>query len=1109
VPGSWAGGWSAAHGAGTYRLRIVCRSDAPLALALPFQQTAAAVFVNGRQVGHQGQPGLDAATHQPAIHAGVALLDAAACPLEVRAQVSNFELYRGGIMRSMQLGTRESLLKRRELALLRTELALGAVLMVGVFALMFHLGRRRGRLALDFALLCFSFALILGLSGERALQPFMAGVPFGVQMRVLFGNWYFAVGMYALLVGGLYPRQVQRRVLRFFVAFSWAGVAISIALPLQWVAYTSPALQVAGLAIGVWVAWVLARAWRARERGAAIVAVGLGALVATGLHDVLFYQHLLSGSALPYGVAAFVLAPGVLLAQRLARALAAEERQAAEHRGRADLLVEATRAGVLDWDGRTGGVACSDRLLEMLGLPAEAAALRGRPFWELVHPADRERIQAGFLAQLREGGAPGLRRWPPMQARMLRADGQVLWVHGEALSVRGPQGRTLRYIATFIDITELKAAEEALATERERLRLLVRSTKAGFGDWDAARDVVTYTARFKEMLGYPADHDTSQWPSIFEMMHPEDRERSREQFRAMIRRKPHGGLQEPGEPMSYRLRRRDGSYIWIHAEGIAQVDDEGRTLRFITSYLDVTRFREQEEALRAQRELLARQNEALKENVRLREEVERVGRHDLKTPLNSIVAVPRLLREERKLGAEADELLGIVERAGYRILSMVNLSLDLYKMEQGSYVFRPDAVDLADLAHKVIADVRMHAASKQVRLQLQAWQAPYAWAEELLCYSLLANLLKNAVEASPEGGTVTTVIEAGEGGTVRVRIHNLGAVPEAIRLRFFAKYTTLGKASGTGLGTYSAWLMAKVQDGAVAMQTSDEDGTTLTVTLRSAPAGKVPAALRHAAERRVDEPAALAALPPTRVLLVDDDEYNLLIVRRFLPSPPFTVDTAINGRVALANAELQWPDLVFMDLDMPVMGGLEAVGKLRELQRRLLAGPCTIVALSSHDDEETRHRAIAAGFDRYLTKPVTRELVHAVVLEQHATIGTALPTAPAPLPAPRVAHGSPQLVHVEPDIEPILGEFIASRRELLAQLDEVADEGDRGEVRRIAHLLAGSFALYGFGWASERSRWLEKNFSDVPQAQVRSFSAELREHLDSVQIRFGDAGPLQ
>lgn len=1233
VPGSW-NAVQDAHGFGTYRLHVDCASDEPLALGLPLQHSAYRLYVNGQLVARQGQPGRAGEGHAPGILRQQVLLPARACPMDILVQMSNQEWLRGGLVRSIQMGTQALMAERREQALTRSGLAVGSTLMVALFSLSFffaYAARRRDRTPLYFGLFCLSFVVSMGLAAERLFQPYVGWLGFDAQVRLLFVNWLLGLAMFPLFLGSLYPREAGRWPLRLIWGFCAGAAAVTLLSPVRVFITLAPALQLAGVVTALYVGTVLVRALLNGRFAAGVLLVGLVVLIAAVVHDVAFYQHLLATSMLPYGMLGFVIAPAVLLSLRLARALAAEELRLLEQRGRTDMLLRATNAGVLDWDMVRGHVEYSERLREMLGYgPSEELP----PMRELLHQADRDAVMQRFVDQLRDRGVrSGLRHHAPADFRLRRADGQERWVHGEGIAICGSDGRTLRFIGSFIDISERKRHEQemsnrikfiddlfdsvplglvlrdtegrylyvnrtweryvgmsrhsvlgtslrdvrdaaaeaalaldaealargpgmenppheydyngrrliqnrtvmadaegraigvlvaslditdkhqiekALATERERLRLLVRSTKAGFGDWDTARDVVTYSSRFKEMLGYPTDYDTSQWPSIFEMMHPDDRERARGEFRDMIRRKAAGGEQEPGEPMSYRLRRRDGSYIWIHAEGISQVDEAGRTRRFITSYLDVTHFHEQEQALRSSRDeitrqaaLLEQQNEALKENVRLREEVERIGRHDLKTPLNSIIAVPRLLREERRLGPEADELLGIVERAGYRILSMVNLSLDLYKMEQGSYAFRPDAVDLAELAHKVIADVRMHAASKQVRLHVQAWQAPYAWAEELLCYSLLANLLKNAVEASPEGAVVQLTIEAGPEESVQLRIHNDGVVPLFIRASFFQKYATLGKASGTGLGTYSARLMARVQDGDVMMNTSDEAGTTLTVRLRAAPAGKVPANVRHATERPGAGLQLPAGLPPMRVLLVDDDEYNLLIVRRFLPSPPFEVDTAINGRVALAAAELQWPDLIFMDLDMPVMGGLEAVSRLRALERATLAKRCTMVALSSHEDEETQRRALAAGFDRYLVKPVTRDAIHETLVELHMLIGEApraRPPAPSPVPV------ADDVVHLDPDIEPVLGDFLASRRTLVTQLDEAISREDRAEVRRIAHQLAGSFALYGFGWASERARWLEKNFSELPTGEVRDVAVQLRRHLDTVQIRYVDGG---
>jgi PAS domain S-box-containing protein len=1382
VPGEWNSYLGSRYGAGTYRVRVSCAAAQPLALTLPFQHSAARVFANGQLVAEQGVPAQTRVAQQPSVLQQIVALPPNACPLTLQVQVANYDLFRGGLVRSIQLGTQRQLAERRAATLVVGQTVTGALLFAGFLSLVFFLWRRRERASLFFSLFSLSFAVSLALAGERPLVASIDALGFEGLITVLYTAWFVGLGSFPWLVQSLYPAETSRRVAAVVTALSAAGVLLTMAAPVRILTYSTPVLNVVAVAVALYLSAVLWRAARHRQRGAAVMLLALLAVAIAAGHDIVLFQHVLSVSLLPYGVLAFVMAPAVLLAQRFAIALAVQEARVIEQRGRTDLLMRATKAGLLDWDAVNDTVHYSERYKEMFGYPGDADSAALPSFQAMLHPEDRDHVYGRFLAQLRERDVrDAVRHFEPLDYRMRRADGEYLWVHAEGIGTCGADGRTLRFVCSFIDISQAKrheiemsnrmkfindlfdsvplslalrdpegrylyvnrtwerdiglpresvlgttlrsvddpaaamtlaldrealelgpgatvpareyddrgrrymqtrtvmvdaqgrqigvlaaslditdkyATEQALATERERLSLLVRSTKAGFGDWDAVHNVVTYSGRFKEMLGFESDADTSSWPSIFDLMHPDDRERARAQFKAMIRRKETPGEQEPGASMSYRLRRRDGSYIWIHAEGISQVDQHGRTRRFITSYLDVTAFHEQEEALRrqveltkteqkrldlvvrgarvgivdwdgrthetyysprlreilghapdadtsawpdyfkvlihpedrervtrrwvafimgkgpegphgeyyapeeyrlmradrgyawvqasgmavrdekgfvlrwiaaiiditerraqqealrashdqvaAQAALLEQQNEALKENVRLREEVERIGRHDIKTPLNSIVAVPRLLREERKLGPEADELLSIVERAGYRILSMVNLSLDLYKMEQGTYVFRPDAVDLADLLGKIGADVRMHASSKQVRLQVDVASAPYAWAEELLCYSLLANLLKNAVEASPEGGVVTVTAHAAENESVVLLVHNRGVVPESVRGNFFQKYTTLGKASGTGLGTYSARLMARIQDGDITMETSEAQGTTLSIRLRAAPAGAMPATVRHAAQRAGLEPALVSALPPMRVLLVDDDEYNLLILRRFLPDPPFTVDTAINGRVALGAAELQWPDVIFMDLDMPVMGGLQAVQKLRAMERASLAKRCTIIALSSHEDDETRARSIAAGFDRYLTKPVTRDMIHESLLELHTLIGE----VPAPTPASVQAASRHDAVQVDPDVYPLLADFMGSRRTLIAGMEEAMESGRRDEVRRIAHQLAGSFALYGFLWAGDQCRWIERNFSDVAPPRVRELAGELLAYLDTVEIRRAgeaDATPI-
>ncbi len=369
---------------------------------------------------------------------------------------------------------------------------------------------------------------------------------------------------------------------------------------------------------------------------------------------------------------------------------------------------------------------------------------------------------------------------------------------------------------------------------------------------------------------------------------------------------------------------------------------------------------------------LAKNNQKLEHAMRSLEDVERIARHDLKTPLVSIVAAPNLLRAGREMDAKEEVVLSMIERAARRALNMINMSLDLYQMETGNYVFEATSVDLTALVLNVVQDLAGHAESKLVRVQVSG-QQPHSWvaAEDTLCYSIVANILKNAVEAAPQSSVVKVVLERGE--KVILHIQNEGSVPESMRERFFAKYATSGKEGGTGLGTYSSHLLAEIQGGSLTMETSDENGTTLSLQLNCAQA---PALLLVVVDKKeivvADEFKASDNLIE-RVLLVDDDEFNQMIMSEYIPQPPLILDTAINGRVALDSVMNHRPDLIIMDLEMPVMNGFEALISIRTYQAKAGQVPSVIVAYSGNDDDQSKATYLALGFDYCLSKPCSPE----------------------------------------------------------------------------------------------------------------------------------------
>lgn len=383
---------------------------------------------------------------------------------------------------------------------------------------------------------------------------------------------------------------------------------------------------------------------------------------------------------------------------------------------------------------------------------------------------------------------------------------------------------------------------------------------------------------------------------------------------------------------------------------------------------------------------LDKKNAELSHAIASREDVERIARHDIKTPLGSLTAAPALLRAGRSMNMQEETILTMMEKAAVRALDMVNLSLDLYQMESGTYVFKPATVNLSELVLSVVQDLSVHAQSKAVTIQLSGHTPPvYVQGNDSLCYSILANLTKNAIEAAPEHTGVDIVLLDGPQATLH--IHNMGEVPAAIKPRFFSKYGSEGKAGGTGLGAYSAQLLARVQGGSLAMRSDQDSGTTLTLTLTQAQA---PSA-SHAASAQAGQtfPANTPPTPPLaalHVLVVDDDEFNLMVLESHLPQPPLQVTTAANGRLALQAVTGNRPDVIIMDVEMPIMGGLEALARIREYQAGHGQTPSFVVAYSGNDDPRSMEKFRAAGFDQCLKKPSARESVLAVLVQAAATL---------------------------------------------------------------------------------------------------------------------------
>ncbi|MBF0127344.1 MAG: response regulator [Magnetococcales bacterium] len=361
------------------------------------------------------------------------------------------------------------------------------------------------------------------------------------------------------------------------------------------------------------------------------------------------------------------------------------------------------------------------------------------------------------------------------------------------------------------------------------------------------------------------------------------------------------------------------------------------------------------------KESLRRQNEQLQQALRIREDMELMSRHDLKGPLSAILGLPEILLADNNHTDGQRMLLKLIERSGYIMLEMINRSLDLFRMENNNYTLNPEPFDLLEIILHIIEDLRAKANTKKIALTLPVLEHPrgltpfMVMGEKMLCYSIFYNLILNAIEATCHPGEVRIHLSSEEGFR-KVRVTNPGEVPAGIREHFFDKYATHGKKSGTGLGTYSAWLSARTQGGRIELDTSQPGATSLVVALPKSAA--TPATPETGTTRKL------------RILLAEDVNTHQVLMTAYLMQTPHQLVVVNDGMEAVARVQEERFDVVIMDVQMPRMDGYTATGRIRQWERETKRPPLRIIALSAHalDDEQERSRE--AGCDLYLAKPI-------------------------------------------------------------------------------------------------------------------------------------------
>lgn len=363
--------------------------------------------------------------------------------------------------------------------------------------------------------------------------------------------------------------------------------------------------------------------------------------------------------------------------------------------------------------------------------------------------------------------------------------------------------------------------------------------------------------------------------------------------------------------------------------------------------------------------------------------------HELRTPLNVILGMSEVLLDRTlgELSANQHESIAAIDESGRHLLALINDILDLSKIEAGKLELAIQEVDIRDTCEASLRFVRKVAQDKSHRLEF-AYQAQVATcaADGRRLKQILVNLLANAVKFTPDGGRI--VLEVTQSDTpptlhLSVVDNGIGISAEQQQGLFQPFHQIDGaltrRHGGTGLGLVLARRMAELHGGTLALVSAPGQGSTFTVSLplkAAAPVQVLPPTLARS--------RSYVAPPGTHVLIAEDNETNLLIYRQCPVFASCRITVATNGREAVDLALAELPDLILMDVQMPVLDGLAATRVLRADPRTAAVPIIVITALAMSED---RTRCLEAGASSYLSKPVNiRDLT------QH--VADALPTPP-------------------------------------------------------------------------------------------------------------------
>ena len=528
---------------------------------------------------------------------------------------------------------------------------------------------------------------------------------------------------------------------------------------------------------------------------------------------------------------------------------------------------------------------------------------------------------------------------------------------------------------------------KALQESEAKYRRIVDTAREGILGVGPDDLVVFANTMMSEMLGYKSDELIGRPATDFICEEDADAHR-----RMLARRRRN-------IPDYYErcFRHRDGHPVWTLVSGVPVFDAAGKYQGSFAMFTDITARKAAEEELRQHKNQL--ENTVQQRTAELlvaRDAAEAANRaksmflanmsHELRTPLNVILGFSGLMRREPDANASQREKLDIINRSGEHLLALINDVLEMAKIEAGRVQLEKMPFDLGGTVRDVVAMMRLRAEEKGLRLLLE--QSPafprYLKGDEGRLRQILVNLIGNAVKFTAAGSvSVRLGVKEETPRHLLIEVEDTGpGIEPENQKRLFQPFIQLAESEmqkGTGLGLAITRHFVELMGGSIGIESTPGKGSLFRFHL--------PLELADAAEIAADQEAGeegevcglVPGQPAYRVLVVEDERDNQLLLSKLMTGVGFDARVADNGEVALKIFEEWRPHLILMDRLMPVMDGVEATRRIRRLP---YGRDVKIVAVTASVFKEQRQELFDAGMNDFVCKPYRIDEIYVCLARQ-------------------------------------------------------------------------------------------------------------------------------